>query len=259
MRNILLTIAYDGTGFCGWQRQPGQRTVQGELERVLSVLCGEQISLNGTSRTDAGVHAMGQRASFLGDFKIPTENIARAANNLLASGLGPSGISDVRILAAKEVPLDFHARFSSHGKRYVYRIANGRAPDLFQRNYCYYIQNSLDVTAMQKAASAIAGEHDFRCFMAAGGKEMESTVRTIYRLSVERQSDDVILTVEGNGFLYNMVRIITGTLVEVGLGKRAPEELPEIIGSRDRRRAGHTAPPRGLYLMEVFYENQQNV
>lgn len=256
MRNILLTIAYDGTNFCGWQRQPGQRTVQGELERVLGILCARPISLNGTSRTDAGVHAMGQRASFQEDFQIPTENIAKAANNLLASGLGPSGVGDVRILAAEEVAPDFHARFSSRGKRYIYRISNSKTPDLFQRNYCYYIREPLDINAMQLAAGAIAGEHDFRCFMAAGGKEMESTVRTIYKLSVDKQGDDIFLTVEGNGFLYNMVRIITGTLVEVGLGKRAPEELPDIIGSRDRRRAGHTAPPQGLYLMEVFYENQ---
>lgn len=259
MRNILLTIAYDGTNFCGWQRQPGQRTVQGELERVLSVLCAQEIRLNGTSRTDAGVHAIGQCASFQGNFKIPTENIPKAANNLLAAGLGPFGVGDVRITAAKEVPSEFHARFSSHGKRYVYRIANSSTPDLFQRNYCYYVKDPLNEKIMQEAASAVVGEHDFRCFMAAGGQEMESTVRTVYRLAVERQGSDIIITVEGNGFLYNMVRIITGTLVEIGLGKRKPEEMEQIIASRDRRQAGHTAPPQGLYLMEVFYENQPNV
>lgn len=259
MKNVLLTIAYDGTSFSGWQRQPGQRTVQGELESVLSQLCGREIKINGTSRTDAGVHALGQRASFQAEFGIPVERIAQAANNLLSAGRGRSGVGDVRILEAREVDPEFHARFSSHGKRYVYRIRNGAQPDLFRRNFCYQIRERLDEAAMRRAADSIVGEHDFRCFMAAGGQEMETTVRTVYDLSVTREGDEVSLSIAGNGFLYNMVRIITGTLAEVGLGKRRPEELKRIIESQDRRNAGHTAPPQGLYLMEVFYENQRNL
>lgn len=256
MKNVLLTIAYDGTHFSGWQRQPAQRTVQGEVERVLSVLCDTEIKINGTSRTDAGVHAMGQRASFQGDFGIPVERIPEAANNLLSAGLGRFGVGDVRILEAKEVPLDFHARFDSKGKRYIYRIRNAKQPDLFLRNYCYQVAMPLDSERMSQAAKYIVGEHDFRCFMAAGGQEMETTVRTVYDLQVEKDKNDIFLSIAGNGFLYNMVRIITGTLLEVGMGKREPQQLADILAGLDRRNAGHTAPPQGLYLMEVFYENQ---
>lgn len=256
MKNILLTISYDGTNFSGWQRQPSQRTVQGELERVLSVLCGQAIQINGTSRTDAGVHALGQRASFRGEFGIPVERIPKAANDLLSSGLGRFGVGDVRILSAEEVDPDFHARFSSRGKRYVYRIRNEKNPDLFQRNYCYQVSEPLDEVRMQQAADFIVGEHDFQCFMAAGGQQMESTVRRIYDLQVQRNGGELLLSVAGNGFLYNMVRIITGTLTEVGAGRRQPQELQSILEGRDRRNAGHTAPPQGLYLMEVFYEDQ---
>lgn len=259
MKNVLLTIAYDGTNFSGWQRQPEQRTVQGEVERVLSQLCRQDIKLNGTSRTDAGVHALGQRASFQGEFGIPVERVAAAANNLLWAGLGRNGVGDVQIREAKEVDMDFHARFSSCGKRYVYRIQEGVPLDLFRRSYCYQIRQELDREAMQQAANFIVGEQDFHCFMASGGQEMESTVRTIYDLQVTKEGRDVLLSVAGNGFLYNMVRIITGTLVEVGLGKRRPEELKTMIAGLDRRKAGHTAPPQGLYLMEVFYENQRNL
>ena len=256
MKNILLTVAYDGTDFSGWQRQPQRRTVQGELERILSELCRRDIIINGTSRTDAGVHALGQRASFQGDFGIPPERIARAANNLLSAGRGRGGVGDVRILSAAQVPLDFHARFSAKGKRYIYRIRNEAIPDLFRRNHCYQISQPLDVEAMASAGKYIVGEHDFQCFMSAGGQEMESTVRTVYDLEVAREGAEVAISISGNGFLYNMVRIITGTLVEVGLGKRQPRELSEIIEKGDRRLAGHTAPPQGLYLMEVFYEDQ---
>lgn len=256
MKNILLTISYDGTNFSGWQRQLAHRTVQGELERVLSTLCCQDIKINGTSRTDAGVHAFGQRANFRGEFGIPVERIQQAANHLLSAGRGRSGVGDVLILKAEEVAADFHARFDSRGKKYVYRIRNSRCPDLFQRNYCYQVQRPLDEDAMAAAAAYITGEHDFRCFMATGGKEMESTVRTVHDMQVKREGEDVILAISGNGFLYNMVRIIAGTLVEVGLGKRRPQELEAIIAGKERQSAGHTAPPQGLYLMEVFYENQ---
>lgn len=260
-RNFLLTIEYDGSQFFGWQRQPDVRTAQGELEAVLSHVMGQPIQINGTSRTDAGVHALGQQASFSGDFGIPTDRIQLAVNNLLAGkggGFGKIGrVGDLRIKKIEEKPMDFHARFDSLGKRYRYIIGNGSDVDIFRRNYAYQINQKLDVELMRKAAGYIVGTHDFACFQASGSNERETTVRTIYSLTVERRGDDVILEVTGDGFLYNMVRIITGTLVEVGLGKRNPEEIPTVLESLDRRCAGHTAPAAGLYLAEVFYEEQQ--
>lgn len=253
-RNILLTIEYDGSGFHGWQRQPEVRTVQGELEKVLTRVCAVPISINGTSRTDAGVHALGQRASFKGDFGIPTNRIALAANNLLAGGMNSQrGVGDVRIIAAEEVPENFHARFNSRGKMYRYIIRNCPETDIFRRNYCYQVKQPLDIEVMTEAAAYIEGTHDFRCFQASGGQEKDTTVRTIHSLVIRRKGDNVIIEVSGDGFLYNMVRIIAGTLTEVGLGKKRPEELKEIIESRDRQKAGHTAPAEGLYLVEVYY------
>lgn len=253
-RNVLLTIEYDGSGFHGWQRQPEVRTVQGELERVLTRVCGVPIDINGTSRTDAGVHALGQRASFKGDFGIPTDRLMLAANNLLAGGMNSQrGVGDVRIIAAEEVPDDFHARFSSRGKMYRYIIRNCPDVDIFQRNYCYQVRKPLDIEAMTKAAAYIEGTHDFKCFQAAGGQEKETTVRTIHSLNIRCESGNVIIEVSGDGFLYNMVRIIVGTLTEVGLGKKRPEDVRNIIESRDRQKAGHTAPAEGLYLVEIYY------
>ncbi len=257
-RNIFMTIEYDGSGFCGWQRQPNVRTVQGHLEEVLSHVCGTPIKINGTSRTDAGVHALGQCASFRGEFGIPTERIMLAANNILAGGRQAlKGIGDVRITALCEMPQDFHARFSARGKQYRYLIRNLPEPDIFRRRYCYQVLQPLDIEAMRKAAAYIVGTHDFKCFQAAGGEEKETTVRTIYRLDIDRRGDDVVIEISGDGFLYNMVRIITGTLTEVGLGRRRPQELAGILASRDRQQAGHTAPAAGLYLVEVYYDEQR--
>lgn len=258
MKNILLTIEYDGTNFCGWQRQPDQRTVQGDLERVLSVLCDQEITISGTSRTDAGVHAYGQRATFKGEFGIPTERIPKAANDLL-SGKGQFATGDIRILEAAEVAEDFHARFDAKGKTYRYRIRNAREPDVMQRNYSYQIDKSLDLDLMRQAATYLVGEHDFKGFMAAGGTIPVSTVRTIFDLELtEEPMDDggrwIQLEVTGNGFLYNMVRIITGTLVDVGTGKLEPETVLRVFESLERSMAGHTAPPQGLYLAEVYFD-----
>lgn len=270
-RNILLTVEYDGKNFCGWQRQPNQRSVQGELERVLSKVCAAEIKLNGTSRTDAGVHAFGQRANFVGEFGIPTDRIMIAANNALAGGMNTiGGVGDVRIVRVEEVPLTFHARFDAKGKRYVYKIRNSREVDIFRRDYCYHVKPPLDTEAMREAAFYIEGIHDFRCFQSSGGEERESTVRTIYSIDISERNrkgsvhcgkekdqtsrfKSIEIEVVGNGFLYNMVRIIAGTLVDVGLGKIHPQAIPAIIESRDRQNAGHTAPPQGLYLAEVYY------
>lgn len=260
-RNILLKIEYDGSGFSGWQRQPDVRTVQGELEKVLSRVMGKPVLINGTSRTDAGVHALGQQASFKGEFGIPTDRIQLAVNNLLAGqsgGIGKLGrVGDVRVTEVTEMPPEFHARFDSKGKMYRYIIGNGPETDIFRRKYCYQITEPLDVEGMNQAASHIVGTHDFCCFQASGSNERETTVRTIYSLTVRREGSDVILEVAGDGFLYNMVRIITGTLVEVGLGRRPAEDLKKIIAGKDRQLAGHTAPAEGLYLVEVYYEEQQ--
>lgn len=265
MKNILLTIAYDGTDFCGWQKQPEQRSVQGEVERVLSKVCAGQIQVNGTSRTDAGVHAYGQRASFHAEFSIPTEKIPVVANGILASaasekGKGRKSAGDLVILKAEEMPTEFHARFNAIGKTYIYKIKNTQNPDPFQRNYCYQIGKPLDLEAMNKAADYLVGTHDFKCFQAAGGKELESTVRTIYGVrfaTTGKEQGNLQLEITGDGFLYNMVRIITGTLVDVGLGKKNPEELASMIESKNRQLAGHTAPPQGLYLKEIFYDKEK--
>ncbi len=273
MKNVLLTIEYDGTNFSGWQRQPDRRTVQGELEKVLSILCKQQVTLQGTSRTDAGVHAYGQRACFKGEFGIPTERIPLAANHLL-SGEKPFSIGDIRITEAKEVPDDFHPRFSAVGKKYVYKMINSDIPDIMQRNFFYQLEKPFNIHAMEQAASLLIGEHDFQCFMAAGGKIPETTVRKIYSAKLNREplgKDSkfhragywsregymVEFEIIGNGFLYNMVRIIVGTLVEIGRGQLSPGDLSRIIMSKDRQQAGHTAPPGGLYLAEVYFKEEE--
>jgi tRNA pseudouridine38-40 synthase len=276
MKNVLLTIAYDGTDFCGWQKQPGQRSVQGEVERALGIVCAQPIQINGTSRTDAGVHAYGQRANFSAEFSIPVEKIPMVINGIFASGISQKtrkSSGDIAVLAAEEVPEGFHARFNASGKKYIYRISNSNQPDPFQRDYCYQIGRTLDLTAMKQAAAYLIGTMDYKCFQAAGGKELESTVRTIYNARFpaiwqleaggtgsEYESEPksgITFEIIGDGFLYNMVRIITGTLIEIGLGKKPPNEMQEIINSKDRRRAGHTAPPQGLYLAEIFYDRKK--
>ena len=243
-RNLLLTVEYDGTNFHGWQRQPGIRTAQGELERVLSILCAQDVQVDGTSRTDAGVHALSQKVTLRGDFAIPTENIKRAANNLLEG--------DLRVIKVEEMPQGFHARYDCKGKKYIYRISVDEA-SVFERNYVWQLSIRPDVEIMRQAASYIIGTHDFACFQAAGGEEKETTVRTITSLEVVEKVNHIEIQVAGDGFLYNMVRIITGTLVEAGLGNRTPESVKEVIDSKDRTRAGLTAPPQGLYLAEVYY------
>lgn len=268
-KNILLTIAYDGAGFSGWQRQPDKPTVQGHLENTLSGLFKREITLNGCSRTDAGVHALGACASFKADIGLPVEKIPMVVNNALCGKeKGPFAIAPVRILDAKEMPQDFHARFDCKGKKYVYKIANTKEIDVFSRNYVYHIGEFLDVDAMQKAAAYLKGTHDFKSFESSGGNPRETTVRTIFdaEVSVKKPADgdpaeqagmagSIEIAVSGDGFLYNMVRIITGTLVDIGRGKIAPEEMETIIEAADRTKAGHTAPPYGLYLAEVYYDD----
>ncbi len=284
MRNILLKIEYDGTEFSGWQRQPQPdvRTVQGEIEETLSRLCGQDIRIDGTGRTDAGVHALGQCATFSGDFGIPTDRLVKAANDILADSRQKGG--PIRIISAEEVPEGFHARFSAEGKTYVYRIYNAEIMPVFLRNYRYHVKKPLDVDAMKKAADAFPGKRDFEAFMAMGSTPQETTVRTIFGVNIDTRSVagrreasagveysginaadgtfeplELNISVTGDGFLYNMVRIITGTLVDVGLGRIAPEEVPGIILGCDRQKAGHTAPPQGLYMAEVYFDRDRMI
>ncbi|MDD6919962.1 MAG: tRNA pseudouridine(38-40) synthase TruA [Eubacteriales bacterium] len=249
-RNILLKIQYDGTNYCGWQRQPEEVTVQGEIERALSILCAQEITINGCSRTDTGVHAFSQMASFIGEFAIPTENIKYALNNLVND--------DIYISDVIEVDEEFHARFNCIGKKYRYEIINSVNRDPFYINRAYFVRKPLNFENMRKAAGSIVGKKDFASFQAAGSNPRETTVRTIYNLDlIEEDYPDgrkLVIEVAGDGFLYNMVRIIVGTLVDVGLGRIESSEVKDIIASCDRTKAGHTAPPQGLYLKEVYYE-----
>ena len=250
----MLTIRYDGSAFHGWQRQPDKRTVQGTLEEALSKFCDQKITIDGTSRTDAGVHAYGQRASFKGDFGIPTDKIKLAVNNYLQGGMNQlSQTQDVEIIDVKEMPLPFHARFDSKGKTYRYVISNEAEPDIFRRNYAYFVREKLNIDLMREGAKYIVGTHDFKSFEASGSQERETTVRTVSKLEITQEGTDVVLEITGDGFLYNMVRIIVGTLVEVGLEKKKPEDVKNIIEKKDRTFAGHTAPAAGLYLKEIYY------
>ena len=253
-KNFLLKIAYDGSRFSGWQRQPDKRTVQGTLEEALSIFTKTEVKLNGTSRTDAGVHALMQCASFKGDFAIPEEGLLRAVNNLLSGGMNRrNSVGDCEILSIEEMPMDFHARFDCRGKTYRYVINNG-PKDIFRRNYCCWVPGNLDMERMREGASRLVGTHDFCAFQASGGNERETTVRTISDAVISgNPGGDIIFEVTGDGFLYNMVRIITGTLIEMGQGKKSPEEMTSIIESLDRSRAGHTAPAEGLYLKEIYF------
>lgn len=255
-KNVLIKIEYDGTDFCGWQIQPNVRTVQGEIEHVLKYIAGEEVHIHGTSRTDAGVHALGQCASFDWNSNMPVEKLPEVMNRRFgAGGEGRSGApGDIRILSAEVMPDDFHARYSCRGKTYRYVI--DKTGDIFARNHAlqYPGADALDLDLMRQAASYIIGTHDFKCFETAGGTPRETTVRTVSALSINEDENSINIEITGDGFLYNMVRIITGTLIEAGLGKRTPESVAEAIESRDRAKAGFTAAPQGLYLKEIYFE-----
>ena len=246
---ILMTIAYDGTNFSGWQKQklPEVRTVEGELEKALRKLFRDPVlECIGASRTDAGVHALGQRAVVDVETTIPAEKIPLAVRAFLPE--------DIAVTKAEEVPPEFHPRFDCVKKTYEYRFWNAPAKNPKERLYSAHQAKPLDVEQMNRAASAFIGRHDFAAFCAAGSS-VSSTVRTIFDCHAEREGDVVKIFVTGDGFLYNMVRIIAGTLMAVGLGKLLPETLPGIIEGGDRRQAEQTAEPQGLTLLEIYYEN----
>ncbi len=254
MDRILMTIKYDGSGFFGWQRQEGVRTVQGTIEEALSMLFKKPIKIIGTSRTDRGVHALGQRAVFdIDELKIPISNLKRALNNALCAVTKKYGPQDVLIQEVELVEPVFHPRYDAKDKLYRYLIRNTREYDPFERLYSYHIAEHLDTDDMLVAAEMLEGTNDYASFQSAGGTPRESTVRTIYSIDIGRDNDEVEILIRGDGFLYNMVRIIVGTLVEVGLGKRKPDSVKEALLACDRCEAGHTAPAEGLYLVEITY------
>lgn len=247
MRRIHLTVEYDGTNYAGWQRQKNALAVQQVLEETLARLTGESITLHGASRTDAGVHALGQSAHFDTDSRIPAEKFSYALNALLPH--------DIRVTASEEVSPDFHARFSTKGKRYRYLFWDAPHAGALNRLTHAHSIYPLDVRKMQEEADALIGTHDFAAF-AASGSVVKDTVRTIWRVDVTRSGHEVMLIVEGSGFLYNMVRIIAGTLRDVGSGKLEAGALKRAIETGDRLDLGVTAPAHGLTLMKVFYSTE---
>lgn len=244
MRNIKLVIEYDGKSFNGWQKQPNKLNIQGEIEKAIGEITGEEIELIASGRTDAGVHSLGQVANFKTNSKIDIEKFPYAINSKLKKS--------IVIKSAEEVPERFHSRYSVHSKTYRYTINNSKFGTALYRDMEYHFPIKLDENKMQEAAKYFEGEHDFKAFKASGTSS-KSSVRIIYKAVVKRQADRVIIELTGNGFLYNMVRIIAGTLVDVGIGKIDPEEIKNIIEEKDRKKAGKTLPARGLCLLEVQY------
>ena len=248
MRTLKLTLAYDGTAYAGWQLQPGQRTLQGTLEAALARITRETIRVRASGRTDAGVHALGQVVSFHTESSLPADVFVRALNAELPD--------DMVVLAVAEAPVGFHAIRDAVRKRYRYLLHDGPVHDVFRRHQVWHYRQSLDAAAMHRAAQALLGKHDFRSFESAW-PQRTSSVRTIFEISVVRgiSGDEnlIALEVEADGFLYNMVRAIVGTLVEVGRGTRDESWPAEVLAAQDRRVAGMTAPPQGLFLLRVEY------
>ncbi len=247
MRNIKLTIEYDGKEFNGWQKQPSKLNIQGTIEQAIKTITGEDVDLQASGRTDAGVHALGQVANFKTNSNIPIEKMSIAINcNLKKS---------IRIVKAEEVEERFHSRLSCKRKTYRYIINNSEIPSAIYRNLETHIPYKLDIEKMKQAVKYFEGEHDFKAFKASGTSS-KSSIRTIYKAEVLKMPNNrIYIELTGNGFLYNMVRIIAGTLVDVGTGKIKPEDIEKIIESKDRTNAGKTLPPQGLYLICVNYNN----
>ena len=244
MRNLRLDICYDGTRYQGWQRLPNtSNTIQGKLETALSRILEEPIEITGSGRTDAGVHAKGQVANFHCSSDMAVDEILLALRRYLPEDIG--------IYSCRDVSERFHARLNARGKNYCYRIWNSAMPCVFERRYITVFPEKLDLDAMKRAAEYFLGEHDFSAFC-ANAKMKKSTIRYIRSLEIVRIGEEIRITVSGNGFLHGMVRILTGTLIEVGKGERAPDSIPMLFGAK-RAQSGYKAPPEGLCLMEVFY------
>lgn len=244
LRNIKLTISYKGTAYAGWQFQKNAPSIEEALLDAIGQVTGETVKLYGAGRTDAGVHAEGQVANFTTASRIPSERFSLALNTKLPR--------DIRVVESQLVPEEFHSRYSAIGKIYAYTLYTAPIESPFYWDYIWHIREVLDLRAMDTAARAFCGEHDFRGFMSTGSA-VKSTVRRIDTLTIEDHGPEIQLTFQGNGFLYNMVRIITGTLVAVGMGKIKAEDIPGIIESGDREQGGITAPAQGLMLKKVIY------
>jgi tRNA pseudouridine38-40 synthase len=245
MRKLKMTLAYDGTEYCGWQIQPDQITVQGTLQAILTEIDGGPVIAHGSGRTDAGVHALGQVASFKLNNPMPAENVPRAMNHVLPES--------IRVLHVEEEAPDFHASWSAVSKTYEYRIWREEICPPFLSRYVYPHPYPLNEDSMRQAAPLFAGTHDFCSLVGAGGDEKQTTVRTIFSSQLRRDGDCLIYRVCGDGFLYRMVRNIVGTLLDVGRGNLKPDDISHLLKSNQRSEAGATAPARGLFLLEVEY------
>lgn len=245
MKRVMLIVAYDGTEYCGWQIQPNGETIEGVLNRELTHLLGEKIVVTGASRTDAGVHSCGNVAVFDTSARMPAEKISYALNQRLPE--------DIVVQFSGEVSADFHPRHCHSRKTYEYRILNREFRDPNRRKNTHFYYRHLDIEAMQKAAEYLVGEHDFKSFCSIRA-EVESTIRTIYELKVSEENELITIRITGSGFLYNMVRIIAGTLIQVGAGERSPQEMKEILEAKNREAAGPTAPAKGLTMIGIEFE-----
>ncbi|MBS4197896.1 tRNA pseudouridine(38-40) synthase TruA [Lederbergia citri] len=238
-------VAYDGSGFSGYQIQPNGRTVQEELEKALGKMHkGAEVSIVASGRTDAGVHAKGQVIHFDSTLQLPSERWVKALNGLLPG--------DISLMQVDSVSSDFHARFDASGKTYKYVVYTGSVRDPFKRHYAAHHPYKLDIEKVKKASECLIGTHDYTSFCSAK-TDMDNKVRTVSKISIEQKDDEIVFTFTGNGFLYNMVRIMVGTMLDVGTGKIEVESIPAILAGRDRTLAGKTAPAEGLYLWEVYY------
>jgi tRNA pseudouridine38-40 synthase len=246
-RNIRLTVEYDGSPFHGWQRQPGHETIQGTFESKLTDLCGHDVSLLVGGRTDAGVHALGQVCNFKTTSKHSVKDFKRILNQLLPHSL--------RVVSVAEVSPKFHATYQAHAKLYRYVIRNTPDYTVFDRAFYHHVRLPLDVVAMRRAAKSLVGTKNFSAFRGPLGRDRDP-MRTLYQLRVVKKGPWVYLDFRGKSFLHQMVRILSGTLVYVGLGKIRPEDIPAIIESKDRKRGGPTLPPNGLVLVKVFYDRK---
>lgn len=250
MKRIKLIVAYDGTNYNGWQVQPTGVTIEGVLNETLTQLTKEAVTVIGASRTDSGVHALGNIAVFDTNTKIPPEKISYALNQWLPE--------DIVVQDSCEVPMDFHPRRCESRKTYEYKILNRTFPLPLNRHDCYFTYRKLDVEKMQQAAQYLIGEHDFKSFCSIHS-QAETTTRTIYDLTVKKEQDLITIRVTGSGFLYNMVRIVAGTLLQIGIGERSPNEMQEILQAKDRTAAGPTAPAHGLTMIGIkFLANISN-
>ncbi len=244
MPNIKLTIQYEGTNYIGWQKQLKGDSIQGEIEKAIKNITGEEVNLIASGRTDSGVHALGQVANFLTNSSIPPDKFKYALNTKLPE--------DISIIESEEVPCDFHARYDAIGKRYMYLIYNNPIRNPIYRRFVYHIPYPLDYENMKEGVKYLIGTHDFAAFMASNSS-VENTIRTINNAYLSRKNELILFRIEGNGFLYNMVRIIVGTLIEIGRGKLKPYDISHIIESKNRKLAGPTASSQGLFLERVYY------